>query len=234
MGAVRRGTRKSRAALDLQQDFFAVNDADCGDIPEPMTTTRAEVFDTRLAAALNERDARGEQGVGLARPPLRCARGLPLAVSLSVGPAASEGVGMPAGQLGVTETALAAALVAVGQSRPSTSHRVATKRTEIEGTARRIRAEDLPPYDQDDVALVDASLAELSSSKVWFTYVDIQRCFGVSRATVARKLKAGLVPGIRFQGDRVVEEGAVRRFSRTQVRFVLLAVRRRDWRSGVF
>lgn len=87
---------------------------------------------------------------------------------------------------------------------------------------------DLPRYDADEIALVDATIAEMPPSKLWFTYQDIQRLFGVSRATVARKVKAGLVPGIRFADGRVVEEGAVRRFSRTQIRFVLLAVRRRD------
>lgn len=92
---------------------------------------------------------------------------------------------------------------------------------------------DIPPYERDDLEIVDASLAEAPSAKLWFTYADIRRYFGVSRATVARKVKARLVPGIRFEGARVVEEGAVRRFSRTQVRYVLLAVRRRDWRSLV-
>lgn len=99
--------------------------------------------------------------------------------------------------------------------------------------ARAVSASELPAYDDDETEIVDASLAEVSASKIWFTYADIRRYFGVSRATVARKLKAGLVPGIRFQGDRVLEDGAVRRFSRTQVRFVLLAVRRRDWRTSV-
>ena len=98
---------------------------------------------------------------------------------------------------------------------------------------RTVLVSDLPRYDDDEMEIVDVSLAETSEAKIWFTYADIRRCFGVSRATVARKLKSGLVPGIRFQGNRVVEEGAVRRFSRTQVRYVLLAVRRRDWRSSV-
>lgn len=99
--------------------------------------------------------------------------------------------------------------------------------------ARAVSASELPAYDEDETEIVDASLAEVSAAKIWFTYADIRRYFGVSRATVARKLKAGLVPGIRFEGDRVLEDGAVRRFSRTQVRFVLLAVRRRDWRTSV-
>ncbi|MFZ4604351.1 MAG: hypothetical protein ACOYM8_18070 [Caulobacterales bacterium] len=86
---------------------------------------------------------------------------------------------------------------------------------------------DLPRYDEDEITIVDATIAEMPPTKLWFTYQDIQRLFGVSRATVARKVKAGLVPGIRFADGRVVEEGAVRRFNRTQVRFVLLAVRRR-------
>jgi hypothetical protein len=110
------------------------------------------------------------------------------------------------------------------------SQNVVPNRAARVGIARRITVEDLPAYDHDSMAIVDASLAEAPASKLWYTYQDIQRYFGVSRATVARKLKAGLVPDILFEGDRVVEEGAVRRFSRNQVRFVLLAVRRRDWR----
>lgn len=114
----------------------------------------------------------------------------------------------------------------------SSSRRVTAAPNASTGPARRITVEDLPAYDRDNIAIVDASLAEAPASKLWYTYQDIQRYFGVSRATVARKLKAGLVPDIRFEGDRMVEEGAVRRFSRNQVRFVLLAVRRRDWRSS--
>lgn len=95
---------------------------------------------------------------------------------------------------------------------------------------RRIERDELPGYDDHELALVDAALGALPSARQWFTYEDIRSTFGVSRATIARKVKAGLVPDIRFKDGRVVEEGAVRRFSRDQVRFVLLAVRRRAQR----
>lgn len=98
---------------------------------------------------------------------------------------------------------------------------------------RTVLISELPIYDEDEMEIVYVALAETSASKIWFTHADIRRYFGVSRAMVARKLKAGLVPGIRFEGDRALEGGAVRRFSRTQVRFVLLAVRRRYWRTSV-
>lgn len=98
---------------------------------------------------------------------------------------------------------------------------------EVAGVVACDAPAEAPVYDSDEIAWVDACMAALPTAQVWFTYQDIRRSFGVSRATVARKVKAGLVPGIRFKNGRVVEEGAVRRFSRNQVRFVLLAVRRR-------
>jgi hypothetical protein len=47
----------------------------------------------------------------------------------------------------------------------------------------------------------------------------------VSRATVARKVQQGLVPGIRFRGASVLPDGPVRRFDRNQLRWLLLALR---------
>lgn len=41
----------------------------------------------------------------------------------------------------------------------------------------------------------------------------------------ARKVKGGLVPGIAFVGERVVADGPVRRFTRDQIKFLLLAIR---------
>jgi hypothetical protein len=84
---------------------------------------------------------------------------------------------------------------------------------------------DLPAYPSLDQDLVDRSIAALPSNRIWFTYAAIKECFGVSRATVARKVKKGLVPGIRFRGPNVLEDGPVRRFDRNQLRWLLLAVR---------
>ena len=85
---------------------------------------------------------------------------------------------------------------------------------------------DLPNYPELDHDLVDRSIAALPEARIWFTYAAIRECFGVSRATVARKVKEGLVPGIRFCGTNVLEDGPVRRFDRDQLRWLLLAIRR--------
>ena len=102
----------------------------------------------------------------------------------------------------------------------------ATKRSS-QAALRTIRCTDLPQYEPADQELVDRSIAALPPNRMWFTYKAIRECFGISRATVARKVKAGLVPGIRFEGSRVIEDGAVRRFDRGQLRWLLLAVRSR-------
>jgi hypothetical protein len=85
---------------------------------------------------------------------------------------------------------------------------------------------DLPRYPKELIEQVDGSITSLPSEKLWFTYQDIRRCFGVSRATIARRLKEGLVPGVRFQEGRMLEDGAVRRLDREQLRWLLLAVQR--------
>ncbi len=85
---------------------------------------------------------------------------------------------------------------------------------------------DLPSYSDDEKAIVDRTLEALPQSKAWFTYVDIRQAFTISRATVVRRVKSGVVPGIRFADDRVLEDGSVRRFTRDQVRYLLLAIRR--------
>jgi hypothetical protein len=86
---------------------------------------------------------------------------------------------------------------------------------------------ELPHYPSDLVEIIDRSIAELPKEMVWLTYKGIRRHFGVSRATIARRLKDGLVPGIRIQDGRMLDDGPVRRFDRTQLRWLLLAVRRR-------
>jgi hypothetical protein len=66
----------------------------------------------------------------------------------------------------------------------------------------------------------------LPAEKLWFTYSDIKRSFGISRATIARRMKDELVPGIRILNGRVLDDGAVRRFDRTQLRWLLISVKR--------
>jgi hypothetical protein len=89
---------------------------------------------------------------------------------------------------------------------------------------RVVSERDLPLYTADVTEGVDRSIAGLPEDRLWFTYREIQKLFGVSRATVARRMREGLVPGIRFFGDRVSENGCVRRFDRLQLRYLLLAV----------
>lgn len=90
---------------------------------------------------------------------------------------------------------------------------------------RVIEVEDLPIYTDLDHEMVDRSLETLPADKVWFTYAAVHQCFGISRATIARRMKDGLIPGIRFSGANVLEDGAVRRFNRLQLRWLLLAIR---------
>lgn len=88
-----------------------------------------------------------------------------------------------------------------------------------------LTVEDMPAYPPDLCEAVDKMLAELKLEHMLMTYRAIKECFGISRATVARRVKDGLVPGTRFLNGRVLEDGPVRRFDRTQVRWLLLAVR---------
>lgn len=89
-----------------------------------------------------------------------------------------------------------------------------------------VSEEDLPDYSDDERVIVDRTLEALPQTKAWFTYADIKETFTISRATVVRRVKSGVVPGIRFAGDRVLEDGSIRRFTREQVRYLLLAIRR--------
>lgn len=90
---------------------------------------------------------------------------------------------------------------------------------------RVVVIDDMPSYTDLDHDMVERSLETLPEDKVWFTYSAVQKSFGISRATVARRMKEGLIPGIRFNGANVLEDGPVRRFNRTQLRWLLLAVR---------
>lgn len=86
---------------------------------------------------------------------------------------------------------------------------------------------DMPAYSDEAHESVAAALEALPRAQLWFTYKDIQFFFGVSRATVARRLREGLVPGVRMAGSSVVEDAAVRRFDRSQLKWLLLALRYR-------
>ncbi|MES1199879.1 MAG: hypothetical protein ABUS57_00305 [Pseudomonadota bacterium] len=90
---------------------------------------------------------------------------------------------------------------------------------------RTVTLADMPTYPPALVDAVDRIVAELGANRMLFTYRTIEQCFGISRATVSRRLKDGLVPGARIANGRVMEEGSVRRFDRTQLRWLLLAVR---------
>ena len=99
---------------------------------------------------------------------------------------------------------------------------------------RVIAIDDMPSYTNELVEQVGRSVAALPPEKLWFTYHDIRRSFGVSRATVARRMKQGLVPGLRFQDGQMLEDGAVRRLDREQLRWLLLAVQRGRDRGASF
>lgn len=99
---------------------------------------------------------------------------------------------------------------------------------------RVVTIDDLPDYPAEAVNAARNSLAQLPAGQLWFTYKDLKFYFGVSRATVARRLREGLVPGVRMIGASVVEDAAVRRFDREQLLWLLLAVRHRKRREYGF
>ena len=90
---------------------------------------------------------------------------------------------------------------------------------------RMVTLKDMPDYPPDLQQSVDCMLADLGAGHNLMTYRAIKDCFGVSRATVARRVKEGLAPGVRMANGRVLDDGPVRRFDRTQLRWLLLAVR---------
>lgn len=92
--------------------------------------------------------------------------------------------------------------------------------------------DDMPAYSDEAQRSVAAALEALPQAQLWFTYKDIQFFFGVSRATVARRLREGLVPGVRMAGSSVMEDAAVRRFDRSQLKWLLLALRHRSRQRG--
>lgn len=106
--------------------------------------------------------------------------------------------------------------------------RTSQRRTSRAGTLdppRMVTVEDMPDYPAELHEAVDRTLADLRADRVLLTYRAIKECFGISRATVARRVKEGLVPGVRMANGRVLDDGPVRRFDRMQLRWLLLAVR---------
>lgn len=97
-----------------------------------------------------------------------------------------------------------------------------------ERPSRVLCVDDMPAYSDEAHESVSAALEALPQAQLWFTYKDIQALFGVSRATVARRLREGLVPGVRMAGSSVMEDAAVRRFDRSQLKWLLLALRHRS------
>lgn len=90
---------------------------------------------------------------------------------------------------------------------------------------RTLSAKDMPAYPPEMVAAAARTIKEAPTNRVLLTYKEIDAFFGVSRATVARRLKDGKVPGIRLKHGRVLEDGPVRRLDRTQLLYLLLSVR---------
>jgi hypothetical protein len=141
------------------------------------------------------------------------------------------------GQLGLFDAVEAQAVVSPQLSRPP-PRKIAPRAANIEPPrksaaklARIVAVDDMPNYPAELVAIVDRSIAELPADMVWLTYRDIGKRFGVSRATIARRLKGGLVPGVRIYDGCVLGDGSVRRFDRVQLRWLLLAVRFSGWRG---
>lgn len=95
----------------------------------------------------------------------------------------------------------------------------------VERPIRALTVKDMPVYAPELMAAATRSIKEARTDRVMLTYKEIDAFFGISRATVARRLKDGLVPGIRMLHGRVLEDGPVRRLDRTQLLYLLLAVR---------
>jgi hypothetical protein len=91
--------------------------------------------------------------------------------------------------------------------------------------SRLLTDRDMPDYSQEEIAEVGRIIAEIKSDRLLLGYKDIQDLFGVSKATANRRMKEGLVPGVKIQDGVVSRDGGVRRFSREQVKWLLLAVR---------
>lgn len=90
---------------------------------------------------------------------------------------------------------------------------------------RLITDKDLPSYPEQEVAAVERLVTGIKSDRALLGYHDVWTHFGVSKATANRRMKDGLVPGVRIANGVVMRDGGVRRFSREQVKWLVLAVR---------
>jgi hypothetical protein len=99
--------------------------------------------------------------------------------------------------------------------------------------SRLLTDRDMPAYSQEQIAEVDRIIAEVKSDRLLLGYKDIQDLFGVSKATANRRMKDGLVPGVTIQAGIVSRDGGIRRFSREQVKWLLLAVRSNQHRRAI-
>ncbi len=95
-----------------------------------------------------------------------------------------------------------------------------------------LHVSEMPTYSDEAHDAVLLTMKLLPSAQVWFTYKDVRFFFGISRATVARRLRERVVPGVRMAGSSVLEDTTVRRFDRDQLKWLLLAVRHRARRPG--
>lgn len=105
------------------------------------------------------------------------------------------------------------------------SQRVSRPRPPKSARPRLITEKDLPSYPEQEVAAVERLVADIKSDRALLGYHDVWTHFGVSKATANRRMKDGLVPGVRIVDGVVVRDGGVRRFSREQVKWLVLAVR---------
>jgi hypothetical protein len=88
-----------------------------------------------------------------------------------------------------------------------------------------VSVEDMPPYPLEAVRAIEQAVDAIPTDRVFLTYKEIWRYFGISRATIVRRMRDGFCPGIRIVNGRVLDEGRIRRFDRRQVCWLLLAVR---------
>jgi len=122
-------------------------------------------------------------------------------------------------------SALPLPIASPGQAPSPTRPIKARRKLVADDGAHLVTMDELPAYPAGLVEIVDRSITDLPKDLVWLTYKEIRKHFGVSRATIARRLKEGVVPGVRIQDGRMLDDGPVRRFDRVQLRWLLLAVR---------
>lgn len=91
---------------------------------------------------------------------------------------------------------------------------------------RLITRQEMPAYPEEEVDAVERAIAEIRTDRVLLGYKDIKDFFGVSKATANRRMKDGLVPGVRILNGNVIRDGGVRRLDREQVKWLLLSLRR--------